>query len=217
MESLGQAAIQAPHWTQRSASMTASSSSQNQSLPGASSMPFISSRILYPAMSGPPSLEGGSQLGVRESPRPLVERLAVAPFGTVAGEQVGQRLGYLVDRPGPLDPVDERGVGAEAATEPDIDRLHNLVVAVGGLAPEADVGDLGLGAGGRAAREVHPHDAVAGLLGPEPAVQLTGPGGRRGLGLDDREAAELVAGAGHHSPLERARAGRMGGQQRLGQ
>src|SRR5215218_1212210 len=127
-------------------------------------------------MSGPSS-EGGSQLVVGEAPRPLVEGLAVATLGAVAGEQGGQGLGDLVDRLGPLDPVDERGVDAEAAAEPDVDRLQDLVVAVGGLAPEADVGDLGLGAGGRAAREVHPHDAAAaGLVGPEPAVQLTGPG-----------------------------------------
>ena len=99
------------------------------------------------------------------APRPLVERLAVAPFGAVAGQQAGQGL-QLVDRLGALDPVDERGVGAEAAAEPDVDRLQDLVVAVGGLAAEADVGDLGLGAGGRAPGEVHPHDAVAGLVGP---------------------------------------------------
>ncbi len=40
----GQAATQVPHWMQRSASMTAAASSQNQTLPGGSSMPFISSR-----------------------------------------------------------------------------------------------------------------------------------------------------------------------------
>src|SRR3954447_8594854 len=40
-ESEGQAAMQAPHSMQRPASMTARSSSQNQTLPGASSMSFI--------------------------------------------------------------------------------------------------------------------------------------------------------------------------------
>src|SRR4029450_8536649 len=91
------AAMQAPHWTQRSASMTAASSYQNQSLPGASSMSLISSRILSPAMSGPSS-EGRSQLVVGEAPGPLVERLAVAALGAVAGDQGGQGLGDLVDR-----------------------------------------------------------------------------------------------------------------------
>ena len=40
----GQTATQVPHWMQRSASMTAASSSQNQTLPDGSGMPFISSR-----------------------------------------------------------------------------------------------------------------------------------------------------------------------------
>ena len=69
-------------------------------------------------------MQGRSQLGVGQPPRPLVERLAVAPFGAVAGEKAGQGLGHLVDRLGPLDPVDERGVDAEAAAEPDVDRLQ---------------------------------------------------------------------------------------------
>src|SRR5215203_4478690 len=43
MESVGQAATHTPHCTQRSASMTPCSRSQNQTLPGASSISFISS------------------------------------------------------------------------------------------------------------------------------------------------------------------------------
>ena len=41
----GQAATQVPHWMHRPASMTAEDSSQNQVLPGGSSIPFISSRM----------------------------------------------------------------------------------------------------------------------------------------------------------------------------
>ncbi len=44
----GQTATQVPHWMQRSASMTPASSSQNQVLPGGSSMPFIRSRSQVP-------------------------------------------------------------------------------------------------------------------------------------------------------------------------
>ncbi len=41
----GQTATQVPHWMQRSASITADSSSQNHVFPGASATPFISSRM----------------------------------------------------------------------------------------------------------------------------------------------------------------------------
>src|SRR5918912_2523370 len=49
MESVGQTATHTPHCTHLSASMTACSRSQNQTLPGASSMSFISSRMSKPA------------------------------------------------------------------------------------------------------------------------------------------------------------------------
>src|ERR687893_1268124 len=48
MESVGHAATHTPHCTQRSASMTALSRSQNQTFPGASSMSFISSLMSKP-------------------------------------------------------------------------------------------------------------------------------------------------------------------------
>src|SRR4029453_10407292 len=46
------------HSMQRSAAITASSRSQNQTFPGASSMSFIWSRILNPAISHPPQSTG---------------------------------------------------------------------------------------------------------------------------------------------------------------
>src|SRR5918998_2581857 len=49
IESVGQAATHTPHCTQRSASITAFSKSQNQTLPGASSVSFMSSLISKPA------------------------------------------------------------------------------------------------------------------------------------------------------------------------
>src|ERR687889_2645163 len=49
IESVGQAATHTPHCTQRSASITAFSKSQNQTLPGASSMSFIISLMSKPA------------------------------------------------------------------------------------------------------------------------------------------------------------------------
>src|SRR5215210_3741818 len=69
MESVGQAATHTPHCTQRSASITAFSRSQNQTLPGASSMSFIISLMSKPAISGghpaPYRLSQGlAQLGV---------------------------------------------------------------------------------------------------------------------------------------------------------
>src|SRR5829696_824120 len=53
MESVGQAATHTPHCTHLSASMTAFSRSQNQTLPGASSMSFISSLMSKPATANP--------------------------------------------------------------------------------------------------------------------------------------------------------------------
>jgi hypothetical protein len=50
MESVGHAATHTPHCTQRSASMTACSRSQNQTFPGASSISFIMSLMSKPAM-----------------------------------------------------------------------------------------------------------------------------------------------------------------------
>src|SRR5215213_11042706 len=55
-ESDGQAAMQTPHCTQRPASITARSNSQNQTLPGASSMLFISSRTAKAAVIAPPGI-----------------------------------------------------------------------------------------------------------------------------------------------------------------
>src|SRR5215217_8213753 len=53
-ESDGQAAMQTPHCTQRPASITARSSSQNQTFPGASSISFISSRMAKAELIPPP-------------------------------------------------------------------------------------------------------------------------------------------------------------------
>jgi hypothetical protein len=58
IESEGQTAMHAPHWMHRPASITPASSSQNQVLPGASSAPFISSRMLNPAIRGSTSCGG---------------------------------------------------------------------------------------------------------------------------------------------------------------
>ena len=119
----------------------------------------------------------------------------------------------------------------EGPAHADVDGLGQVVAHVGDLAPEPDVGDLGLGAAGRAAREVHADDPGV-LLGPgapagrgHGADRLAGqllveePGPLDGplLGLDDGVPAELGAGAGHHPAGERPRIGRVLLHQVLGQ
>ena len=108
------------------------------------------------ASAAPASVDRRSS-GAR-APSPEVEGLAGPALLAVAGDHAEQRVGDPVDRHGAGDPVDERGVGAERAAQPDVDRLFDVLVDVGDVAPEADVGDLGLGARGRAAREVHADD-----------------------------------------------------------
>ena len=86
---------------------------------------------------------------------------------------------------------------------------------MGGLA-EADVGDLRLRAGGRAPGEVHPDDAVAGLVGAEPAVQLASQVAALALvsTIAKRQNSLPVQAT---TPFERSRVGRVLDQQRLGQ
>ena len=104
------------------------------------------------------------------APGPEVEGLAGPALLAVPGDHPEQRVGHPVDRHGAGDPVDERGVGPERAAEADVDRLFDVLVDVRDVAPEADVGDLGLGARGRAAREVHADHAgvVAAPLASSP-------------------------------------------------
>ena len=176
---------------QRSAKMTPASSSQNHVLPGGSSTPFISSRMRKPFIgrhlrrpsSGvrcPARVARSSSLG--DAAGPVVEGLAVAALGLVAAHHSQQGVGDLVDGPGVLDPVDEGGVGAERAAEADVDGLDDVVAHVRGVAPEADVGDLGLGARRRAAREVHADDA--GVVAPAPvrSPSASADAGRRPAG-----------------------------------
>ena len=69
-----------------------------------------------------------------------------------------KRVGYPVDGQRAGTQYEGR-VGPEAAPQPNVDRLDDLLADVGGVAAKADVCDLWLSAGGRAARKVHPDDA----------------------------------------------------------
>ena len=101
MEFDGHTATQVPHWMQRSAWITPASSSQNQTLPGGSAMPFICSRdavaLHEPTTAGAPAMAGG-QLRRRDAPGPGVERLAGAALRLVAADQAHQGVGDAVDR-----------------------------------------------------------------------------------------------------------------------
>ena len=95
-------------------------------------------------------------------------------LGLVAAHAAQQCVGDVVNGPGVLDPVDERRIGPERAAHPDVDGLDDLLPHVGDIPPEADVGDLGLGARSRAARQVHADDP--GVLPPS---RLSWPADRR--------------------------------------
>ncbi len=81
-------------------------------------------------------------------PGPQVERLVVPSLGLVAADHAHQRIGNLAHGRGAGHPVDECGIGAERAAQPDVHRLFDVLVHVGDVPPEADVGDLRLRAGG---------------------------------------------------------------------
>src|SRR5215217_2631958 len=164
IESVGQAATHTPQCTQRSASITAFSRSQNQTLPGASSTSFIIS-----LMSKPATID-----------QPCSRPACAAP----------------------------RAVRRSACAWPTRGSARPL-------AAETYIPDLGLRAGGRAAREVHPHRLLARI--PNSLVHLAGPLQGPDLGLDDAEAAELASRTGHDATLERPRLRGVPCQKGLGQ
>src|SRR5215210_341479 len=221
IESVGHAATHTPHCTQRSASMTAFSRSQNQTFPGASSMSFIISRMSKPATLLPPDRhrratpQGVPELAVLFAAGPLVEALAVAALLLEPLEDAHQGVGDLLGGPRALDPVYERRVPAQGTAEADVHALDDGVLRLRGLAAEADVPDLGLRAGRRATREVHPDGLLPDIA--DPLVHLLRPLDRPDLGLHDREPTELVPGARHDPTLESPRSRRKPLQQRLGQ
>src|SRR5215210_4715036 len=221
IESVGQAATHTPHCTQRSASMTAFSRSQNQTFPGASSMSFIISRMSKPATLLPPDRhrraapQGVPELAVLFATGPLVEALALAALLLEPLEDAHQGVRDLVGRPRALDPVYERSVPTQGTAQADVDALDDGVLRFRGLAAEADVPDLGLRARRRAAREVHPDGLLAQVA--DPLVHLLRPLDRPDLGLHDREPAKLVPGTRHDPSLESPRPRREPLQQRLGQ
>ena len=108
--------------------------------------------------------------------------------------------------------------GPSEPPESDVHGLLDVLVHVGDVTAEADVGDLGLGAGGRAAREVHAdHAGVTLVTLGELGIERPGPLDGALLGLDHREAAELRARTGDDTPLEGTRERRVGLQQSFGQ
>ena len=177
MESVGQAATHTPHCTQRSASITAFSRSQNQTFPGASSMSFIMSLMSKPAITRTPRSDRLpqrlAQLGVPLPPGPLVEALALATLFLELFEDGDEGVGDVLGRLRALHPVDKRSVLAEGAAESYVHAFHDGVPRLRGLAAEAYVPDLGLSAGGRAAGEVHPHGLLARY--PRPSRPSRGP------------------------------------------
>ena len=95
--------------------------------------------------------------------------------------------------------------GGEAAAEVHLEAGLLLAVDRDDHALEADVGDLDAGAGVGAAVDVQGDRGVERRDVGEPALELGDRRGGGGLGLDDRELAELDAGARHRVPAERAR------------
>src|SRR4051794_18570061 len=143
MESVGHAATQTPHCTQRSASMTAFSSSQNQTFPGASSMSFISSRMSKPDTALLPpdrdrceAAQRLAELLVVLAARPLVESLALAALLPELLEDAYQGVGYLVGRPRTLDPVYKGGIATQRTAQTNVHALDDGILLLGCLASE---------------------------------------------------------------------------------
>ena len=101
--------------------------------------------------------------------------------------------------------VAELRVLAQAAADADVHRLDELAVDLLEHALDADVGDLVLRAARRAAREVQP-EVLAVAVRAHVLVQERGDLDRALLGVDLRQAAELLARAGLQAALEERRA-----------
>src|SRR4051794_3031306 len=63
--------------------------------------------------------EGDSQPIIRHPPRPLIKPLALAPLPGVAVKEADHGIRHLGHRFGAFDPVDEGGVAAQTAPQPD--------------------------------------------------------------------------------------------------
>ena len=148
--------------------------------------------------------------------REVAERLAVGVVVLVEGEDLQQRLVEVPVRDLLEHDVAELRVLAQPAADADVHRLDELAVDLLEHALDADVGDLVLRAARRAAREVQA-EVLAVAVGAHVLVQELGDLDRAALGVDLRQAAELLAGAGLQAALEERRRGGEVGDQRLGE
>src|SRR3954447_12779610 len=147
------------------------------------------------------------QHGFVGSGHPLGEPLTLAALGDERASQplhvVRQLIGgHLVA----TQLASEAGVESEPAAEVDLEALDLAPVgARHQLSLEPDVGHLDPGTGVGAAVEV---DGDGGLQRAEARLQLIDQGRRPGLGLHDRELAELDPRAGQNGPTPGVRPGR---------
>mmetsp|Transcript_5966 Transcript_5966/g.20562 ORF Transcript_5966/g.20562 Transcript_5966/m.20562 type:complete len:639 (-) Transcript_5966:219-2135(-) len=118
------------------------------------------------------------------------------------------RAGHLCDL------LAQRGVVADVPAQEDLDPVHiplGPVWVLGLAAQKPDVRNLNLAAGVGAARPVHPDVPRHIHRGLQRLCQRLA----RGLGLDQRQGAELVAGARHQVLHQPARVGPEGGRKAL--
>src|SRR5215212_20340 len=157
----------------------------------AGSFPTAVPRSQQPLLLGAGDVVGEGLVG-----GPALEETAQYPLAVVDG--LG--LGHLVT----AELAAEGGLHAEVAAQVHLEALDHLAVGVADhRALEPDVGGLESGAAVRAAVDV---DADRHIEVGQPLLQLRVQVLRVLLGLDDRELAELQAGASHRAAAEGARA-----------
>ena len=236
----GQTATQVPHWMQRSGvddpglelpePRLARRLLDAVHLVADAGSPSSARRRLGPGDRVPVPLGQRRAVVVGHPAGPVVEGLVLSPLRLVAADDPQQRVGHVVDRPGVLDPVDERRRRSRAIRPCPMSTASARCSPTWATSPRKPMSAIW----GWAQLAEHPEKCIrttpaSSRAGPAPGgrgthrlagqllVEEAGPLDRALLRLDDGVPAELGPGAGHHTPGEGPREGRVLGEQVLGE